>query len=235
MAGYKSFIAGDVVTAPDVQGYLMNQARPYFASASARTSSGMTGADNVLSYQTDTGFDYGFFDAGSGTADWYPLHHYQLIFTASLASPSVGFQNLFNQVISGTNTYYRHFRIEFDISGTAGNVVSMQLTAGGVAVTTGYSAYGRDVTGAGDSARTTSTVSFLAHHYLQTTVSRATVFLSNPYLSTLNHSYYYYHLSNSQYTCSGGYVTGASNLDGFTLSATNTMGGVVRVYGYRSY
>jgi hypothetical protein len=52
--GFKTWVAGDVLSAADVNGYLMKQAVMRFADASARTSAIGTPTAGMLSYLVDT-------------------------------------------------------------------------------------------------------------------------------------------------------------------------------------
>ena len=52
--GYKVFTAGEVLTAANVNGYLMEQAVMVFAGTAARGSAIGTASEGMVSYQTDT-------------------------------------------------------------------------------------------------------------------------------------------------------------------------------------
>jgi hypothetical protein len=54
MAGKKTFVAGEVLTAQDVNDYLMDQSVMTFASDAARSSAIPTPTQGMISYQTDT-------------------------------------------------------------------------------------------------------------------------------------------------------------------------------------
>lgn len=53
-SGFKTFTAGDVLTAGDVNGYLMQQAVMVFASSAARSSAIGTPSAGMMSYLTDS-------------------------------------------------------------------------------------------------------------------------------------------------------------------------------------
>jgi hypothetical protein len=53
-AGRKTFVAGDVLTASDVNSYLMDQAVMRFASASARSTAISSPSEGMMSYLDDT-------------------------------------------------------------------------------------------------------------------------------------------------------------------------------------
>lgn len=52
--GYKTFAAGDVLTAVDVQGYLADQAVMVFASEAARATALGTPTEGMVSFTKDT-------------------------------------------------------------------------------------------------------------------------------------------------------------------------------------
>lgn len=53
-AGFKTFAAGEVLTATDVNTYLMQQTVMVFASESARTTAITSPSEGMLSYLSDT-------------------------------------------------------------------------------------------------------------------------------------------------------------------------------------
>lgn len=67
-AGFKTFNAGDVLGASDVNTYLMQQSVMSFASAAARTSAIASPTEGMVSYRQDTGI----VEAYDGTT-WQPL------------------------------------------------------------------------------------------------------------------------------------------------------------------
>ena len=80
--GYKSnFTAGAVLTAAQVQGYLMDQAVMTFASSAARSAAITLPTQGMTTYLTDSNTYWQYFDAynsstnpgGAATAGWYPL------------------------------------------------------------------------------------------------------------------------------------------------------------------
>ena len=80
--GYKSnFTAGAVLTAAQVQGYLMDQAVMTFASSAARSAAITAPSQGMTTYLTDSNTYWQYFDAynsstnpgGAASAGWYPL------------------------------------------------------------------------------------------------------------------------------------------------------------------
>lgn len=52
--GFRTFVPGEVLTAANVNGYLMEQAVMVFSSASARTAAIAAPSEGMISYLTDT-------------------------------------------------------------------------------------------------------------------------------------------------------------------------------------
>ena len=52
--GFKTFTAGDVLTAADVQGYIMDQAFMVFAGTAARASAIASPSEGMFTYLSDT-------------------------------------------------------------------------------------------------------------------------------------------------------------------------------------
>lgn len=53
-AGYRTFVAGEVLTATNVQGYLMDQAIPVFADATARDAAITSPSEGQHCFLSDT-------------------------------------------------------------------------------------------------------------------------------------------------------------------------------------
>jgi hypothetical protein len=53
-AGYRTFVAGEVLTATNVQGYLMDQSIPVFADATARDAAITSPAEGQFAFVKDT-------------------------------------------------------------------------------------------------------------------------------------------------------------------------------------
>jgi len=58
MAGYKVWAADDILTAADLNGYLMNQSVTQWANSGARASGILAPAEGMLSYLIDTDLYY---------------------------------------------------------------------------------------------------------------------------------------------------------------------------------
>lgn len=79
--GYKSFSAGSVLTAAQVQGYLQDQATMVFASSAARTSALASPTQGMRSFLSDSNSYWQYYEAynsatnpgGASVAGWYPV------------------------------------------------------------------------------------------------------------------------------------------------------------------
>lgn len=78
--GFKTFTAGAVLTAAQVQGYLQDQAVMKFASATARTSALASPTQGMVSFLSDSNTFWQYYEAynastnpgGSSVAGWFP-------------------------------------------------------------------------------------------------------------------------------------------------------------------
>jgi hypothetical protein len=78
--GYRTFTAGAVLTAAQVQGYLQDQVVMDFASSAARTSALASPSQGMVSYLTDSNSYWQYYEAynagtnpgGASVAGWYP-------------------------------------------------------------------------------------------------------------------------------------------------------------------
>jgi hypothetical protein len=78
--GWRTFTAGAVLTAAQVQGYLQDQAVLRFASATARTSALASPNQGMISHLTDSNSMWQYYEVysagnpgGASVAGWYPL------------------------------------------------------------------------------------------------------------------------------------------------------------------
>jgi hypothetical protein len=80
--GRKTFTAGEVLTAANVQGYLMDQTVMVFSSASARSAAIASPSDGMFAYLSDT---QGLFYYNGSASAW----------TAFTAGGGAGLQDVF--------------------------------------------------------------------------------------------------------------------------------------------
>lgn len=104
-AGFKTFSAGAVLTATEVNTYLMQQSTQYFASASARSSANPVPTEGQISYLADINIVESY-----DGANWNPIDSAINVRTASTASFTLG-------------------------AGDAGDLIEVNATSGTVTVT----------------------------------------------------------------------------------------------------
>ena len=84
-AGLKTFTAGEVLTAADVNTFLAQQTVQVYATAAARTAAVPTPSEGMVSYLND----YNIVEAYDGT-NWHPIDSVLNVRTAATASFSIG-------------------------------------------------------------------------------------------------------------------------------------------------
>lgn len=84
-AGFKTFSAGAVLTATEVNTYLMQQSTQYFANASARSSANPVPTEGQISYLADTNIVESY-----DGANWNPIDSVINIRSAATASFTLG-------------------------------------------------------------------------------------------------------------------------------------------------
>jgi hypothetical protein len=78
--GYKTFAAGEILTAANLQGYATDQSVMVFASSAARTTALAAPSQGMVSFLNDSGTTWQYYDlynvttnpGGAKTAGWYP-------------------------------------------------------------------------------------------------------------------------------------------------------------------
>lgn len=78
--GYKTFTAGEILTAANLQGYATDQSVMVFASAAARSAALPAPSQGMVSFLDDSGTTWQYYDlynvstnpGGAKTAGWYP-------------------------------------------------------------------------------------------------------------------------------------------------------------------
>jgi hypothetical protein len=136
-AGKKTFTAGEVLTASDVNTYLMEQSVMVFGGTAARSSAIPTPSEGMVSYRADAD-NLELYNGSS----WIGVGGLQLIETKDLAGlSSVSFNNVFS-------ADYDHYRIIINISlATATADIQCRLRSSGTDNTTANYAHNRFETG----------------------------------------------------------------------------------------
>jgi hypothetical protein len=130
-AGKKTFTAGEVLTASDVNTYLMEQSVMNFAGTAARASAIPTPSEGMVSYRSDTD-NVEFYNGSS----WLSVGGEQFITSASFTTQS---SIDFTSALTDTYKSYR-FYIEWRGSVATGLYLQYKATSSNIA--TGYYAGG---------------------------------------------------------------------------------------------
>jgi hypothetical protein len=234
-SGFKTFTAGSVLTASDVQNYLQDQAVMVFGGTAARSSAIGTAnfEEGMLTYLTDV--DKLQVYTGSSFQDVYPpaatSQGMTLINTTSFSGVST--QSI-NDVFSTT---YDHYRILIKFVGSAGGDLRMRMRVGGADNST--SNYATELIrgdgGTNNASSFTSETSMLMGSYSTITgaihmdlfapfLAERTLFMSNSYYKTAG---------VPQIRLFNGELDVATSFTGFTLLPNSgNITGTISVYGY---
>jgi hypothetical protein len=238
MAGKKTFVAGEVLLAQDVNDFLMDQTVMNFATEAARSSAIPTPTTGMVSYVGDTGSETATgatianvpqIQAYTGAA-WQNVDGLTLVARATIGSAlsSVTLTNIFSANFVNYRVYIS------GVTASTGTDLKLQFTGGTINYfgSTSFDLFSGGVTGFNRSSAANSI--FIGG---VTTVNEqtSTIDISQPFLAartSVNGTYF-----GNGYT---GYIGGTegsntslANLIIFPLAGTIT-GGTISVYGYRS-
>jgi hypothetical protein len=230
--GRKVFTAGDVLTASDVQNYLMDQTVMNFAGTAARSSAIATPTTGMTTYIGTTGTaSIPQIETYTGSAWQTPYGLTQVANVSFTSASSISINNVF------TSTY-DNYKIFVNVK-TASTTNAMNFKLRNAGVDTSTSGYGYSTSDLlwtttptwilGGSAGTTSgivgAISTLDQHYEMT--------LANPALTKVK-TFFVSGIRTDGYTeQTGGYANYTTAYDGITFSFP-TATGIIRIYGYRN-
>ena len=249
--GFKDFTTGEVLTANDVDGYLM-QGVWVFASASARTSAVTSPQEGNMSYLKDTNsveyYSGSAWVAVGGAAAAAALT--QIVPTSTTvsggsasisASGAVTFTGCTSFSVNGafTSTYTNYLIITDSISASAQTDINFRLRASGSDTTSGYKGliFTKPFTSGVAAPVSIGTTTFGTSNIYFGDGNSTSNFSNNFVISSPNvaskTSLTGAVISEDTYFTVGGYQTDSTQFDGFTFyTATNNITGVVRIYGY---
>ena len=232
--GKKTFTAGDVLIAGDVNNYLMDQTVMNFATVAARSSAIPVPSTGMVSYVGDTGSETPTstipqIQAYTGAA-WQNLDGSTLLAKLDFTSATtITMDNVFSAT-------YRNYLLVMSTNTTAtGTINSLQLRAGGVTTAgTGYfstSIYADSV----NIGNTGGLLGGSLWNMRGVSPSSYSLNISNPFvtLPTLVHGTYCAP-SNTLNSIGvfGAQHTAATSFDGIQINCT-TATGILRIYGMR--
>ena len=228
-SGFRTFTAGEVLTASNVQNYLMDQSVMVFGGSAARSSAIGTAnfEEGMVSYLTDTDK----VESYNGT-NWVQVgssnQGLTLINTTSFSA--VASQSI-NDVFSST---YSNYRIIFDCSNSTSASMSFRVRVSGSDLTTNTYKYGHyinayttSLSGDGSSSSSAWVIGYADGLSFTTTLD-----LINPQ-ATKNTFGLYACAHNSATFAGGALVNNSTSYTGFTIfGSAGTLTGTVRIYGY---
>lgn len=232
--GFKDFVTGEVLTAADVDGYLM-QGVWVFASAAARSAAVTSPQEGNISYLKDTNSTEYY----SGSA-WVAIGGVAtspglvLIHTETFsAQTSVSVNNKFSA------TYDNYLIRMNNMTSSVNTAVNMRMRASGSDETsTNYKLqYVESVNTTNTLSRFTANTSFINVNYIQTTYQNQMILeLTNPFNTKITSGW------STQPNTSAGAIEGytswhglntTTSYDGFTIfPTTGNITGSISVYGF---
>lgn len=125
--GYRTFTAGAVLTAAQVQGYLQDQAVMVFATTAARTSALASPTQGMVSYIENSNSYWQYYEAynaatnpgGASVAGWYPQEG-TVLFAGKRSNTSLSIANS-TYVVASFNT--------FTCAGSTSNTDTIQINS----------------------------------------------------------------------------------------------------------
>ena len=231
--GRKVFTAGDVLTASDVQNYMMDQSVMYFAGTAARSSAIATPTTGMTSYIGTTGTaSIPQLETYTG-ATWQTPYGATLVNSSTVtAAASVTINNVFTSA-------YDNYEILIRCGATSVlGSLSVQLCIGGTPTAgTGYVAVKPEwsFSAGGDAVTRSGATSTWNLGVLTTTQGgSAAVKLFSPFLSVAKEISWLM-TEQRQYGDIGlGVLTSTTSHDGVRITFPGTTTGTVRIYGYRN-
>jgi hypothetical protein len=232
--GRKVFTAGDVLTASDVQNYLMDQTVMNFAGTAARSSAIATPTTGMTTYIGTTGTaSIPQIETYTGSAWQTPYGVTQLAVAQFAGASTLSINNVFD------STKYQNYSVFFNMISqtTNGGAIYFRLRNAGSDLAT--SIYDNHILGLDASANNFAGTQ--SYHYLGALAAdygMAEIQLIQPYANSNNRVIKHTSLGyngNQIYYTGGTRVISTTVADGFTiLPASGVFSGTIRVYGYRN-
>jgi hypothetical protein len=225
MAGKKTFVAGEVLLAQDVNDYLMDQSVMTFASSAARASAIPTPTEGMTTYVQDRN-QIETFDG----AEYRGMSGLQLVKKQTIGTTvasvvvtsafSATYEN-YKIIISGSTGATQNIAVLLTFNNSAGSTYNFGgfgitfATGASTAINAGASSDGIRVAATGTTGNTNASFDVLQPFLTTNTTTHG--------LFTNNGSSFY----------QSGLDTNSASQTGFTLSTSTTLtGGTIYVYGY---
>ena len=235
-AGKKTFTSGEVLTASDVNTYLMEQSVMYFGGTAARSSAIPTPSTGMTSYIGVTGTaTIPQIETYTGSA-WQTPYGMTLLSASTFTSyAAVSFNNVF------TTTYDAYKIIVTSIdNGNNGSLISYRFRTGGTDDSgSNYQQVTLGLNGAGSAANIAETTTRCKINNFAADFGSAEILVTGPNITANDKVVLFTSFGydgNNLIRTGGLRYLGTSSMDGFTLfneGATGTMSARVAVYGFR--
>ena len=229
-SGFRTFTAGEVLTASNVNNYLMEQSVMVFGGSAARSSAIGTAnfEEGMTSYLTDTDK----LEAYDGT-NWVAIgpatstQGLTLISTVTFSGVS---SQLFTNVFSAT---YDAYKIQGYVTHSTSANAYIRLRTGSTDLTTGYA--NQYLIGASTTASAAlgATDTFMSLNGTQTGSFHLDCIMINPFASLATQSNTWVSQSTNTIRLFSTFTTSTSSYESFNLyPSTGTISGKVSVYGF---
>jgi hypothetical protein len=227
-AGKKTFTAGEVLTASDVNTYLMEQSVMYFAGTAARSSAIPTPSTGMTTYIGATGTaSIPQLEVYTGSAFQTPYGSTLLANVSFTATSGINIENVFS-------SRYDNYAIEYELTAVSGTpTVTFQLRTGSTTVSTNYAGTLQWTNGSTANVLSRATNAF--YSFGQSAGDTSSIMLCSPFKARST----VYRCLSAQGSATG-YETGVnSNATSYeSLTVGNTAGGlntgIIRIYGLRN-
>lgn len=235
--GRKVFTAGDVLTASDVQNYLMDQTVMNFAGTAARSSAIATPTTGMTTYIGTTGTaSIPQIETYTGSA-WQTPYGMTLVNTTTFTTAtSVSINNVFN-------TNYSHYKIVFDTAMSTATNLSLRFRSAGsdISTTNYFWHFASAISGAssyGTAGFGNTQTSFIITQADVATPVVGSFDIFNPYVALAKRLIGFVSYGTTSNQQGGQAFCGVNTIalyDGLTLfMPTGTITGNIRIYGYRN-
>jgi hypothetical protein len=236
-AGYRTWTAGEVVTASNVQNFLQDQTIGVYAGTAARSSAVLSPSEGQVSYRTDDDV----VEVYNGTA-WVPVAPADtagLVHIKQATGSGVAAINV-NDCFSADFTHYKVVTDLLHATSSAGSGVNIRLRVSGADdTTTNYRQQRLSISSTTVTAeRTSSNTSWIDSSVIFNNQKNLNFFeIANPFQSSITTCYNFRGqdgLATIQYSNLYYSFIATTSFTGFSvISASGNMSGSVDVYGYK--
>lgn len=230
-AGYKTFTAGEVLTASDVNTFLMQQSVQNYGGTAARSSAIPSPSTGMVSYIGTTGTaTIPQLEVYTGSA-WQAPYGLTLLANVTMSAATVA---SISSVFSTTYDTYRIIIAGKAVSSSA-TITYQNLLAGTPAATNyRYSSWYAVGATSGVNHFSSGTTSAILG-YLTTGSDDLIVFdVTNPALAKMTNGNTQINYGDATMTVGSVLHTTATAYDGFRISSNQNVNATIRVYGYRN-